>query len=212
MRPARLDARKIKEILERYNCPLEYHEVRTRIIGAIATPEANVMPMRVINGLWDNKMPEFKSIGAVNELMGIMIEELWNSLKHHQKRTDPFHLINIKIDQSRAGAASYARIRIEEIDGFVTGLVNGLNKIEFPKRVTQSLERLEKIRKILADIEIFSQDPSKCATQYEFEAIIKKIISFKSMIEKEINGIIIQCSFLRRLTMYGPNGVKPVYQ
>ncbi len=208
----KIDEKKVKEILERYKCPLKYHEVRTRIMGAIATPAASVMPMRVINELWNNKMPEFKSIDEVNELMGMMIEGVWNSLTRHQKRTDPFHLTNVTIEHSRLGLGAYVRIRVEEIDGFVMGLFNGLDKMEFSKRVTESLDRLGEARKIFAGIEALVKDISKDVPQKELEITFKKILPFTPIIEKELNNIIMQCVLLRRLTMHGPNGVKPVYQ
>ena len=72
----------VRALVERYCCPVPFHEVRTRFLGNVATPLM----------LWSGKLPEFSSIDEANELIGALIMGLWNQLTRHQKRSAPFRL------------------------------------------------------------------------------------------------------------------------
>jgi hypothetical protein len=55
-------------LLKRYKCPTNFHEVRTRFLGNIASPVIGASPMETVKQLWGGELPEFDSIEAVNEL------------------------------------------------------------------------------------------------------------------------------------------------
>ena len=82
----------VRTLLDRYACPVPYHEVRTRFLGNIATPLMGISPMQVVKDLWSGELPPFDSMNDVNELIGILINGLWNDLTKHQKRSAPFRL------------------------------------------------------------------------------------------------------------------------
>jgi hypothetical protein len=83
----------VRILLERYRCPVPFHEVRTRFLGNIATPAVGVSPIKIVEGLWGGELPEFNSIDAANELIGALIMGLWNRLTRHQERNAPFRLV-----------------------------------------------------------------------------------------------------------------------
>ena len=83
-----VDEKQVLSLLKKYNCPVPYHEVRTRFLGNIATPAMTASPMHIVKGLWGGELPEFESLEAVNDLIGALINGLWNSLTRHQKRTE----------------------------------------------------------------------------------------------------------------------------
>ena len=85
-----VDEKQVLSLLKEYDCPVPYHEVRTRFLGNIATPAITASPMHIVKGLWGGELPEFESLEAVNDLVGALINGLWNSLTRHQKRTEPF--------------------------------------------------------------------------------------------------------------------------
>lgn len=43
-------------MLERYKCPVLFHEVRTRFLGNIASPVLGASPMETIKRLWDGEL------------------------------------------------------------------------------------------------------------------------------------------------------------
>jgi hypothetical protein len=68
---AGLGDKQVISLLEKYACPVAYHEVRTRFLGNIATPLMSVSPLQIVKALWGGELPEFDGIDDVNELMGI---------------------------------------------------------------------------------------------------------------------------------------------
>jgi len=84
--------------------------------------------------LWGGELPEFESIGDVNELIGALVNGLWNALTRHQKRTDPFRLTLVTSGLTRQDLCDLALIRRQELDGFVEGLFNGLDRIDLPQK------------------------------------------------------------------------------
>ena len=49
-RPPAADSQQVRDLLRRYACPVPYHEVRTRFLGNIATPELSASPLNVAKG------------------------------------------------------------------------------------------------------------------------------------------------------------------
>lgn len=55
-------------MLKRYKCPTPFHEVRTRFLCNIASPNLRASPMDTVKSLWGGELPQFDSIDAANEL------------------------------------------------------------------------------------------------------------------------------------------------
>ena len=63
-----VDEKQVLSLLKEYDCPVPYHEVRTRFLGNIATPAITASPMHIVKGLWGGELPEFENMDAVNDL------------------------------------------------------------------------------------------------------------------------------------------------
>jgi hypothetical protein len=63
----------VRTLLERYKCPVPFHEVRTRFLGNIATPVVSASPIKMVEDLWGGELPAFDSIDDANELIGALI-------------------------------------------------------------------------------------------------------------------------------------------
>src|SRR5690606_27201075 len=100
-RPPAADEQLIRHLLEKYACPVPYHEIRARFLGNIASPRLSSRPMQVLSGLWGGELPAFDTMDDVNELIGALINGLWNALARHQKRTDPFRLMRVPSGSTR---------------------------------------------------------------------------------------------------------------
>jgi hypothetical protein len=90
--------------------PVPFRVVRTRFLGAIATPITEPAPMEMASTLWGGKLPAFDTLDAVNELIGALVMGLWNRLCRHRERSAPFRLTRIDVPSSRDGptACSHA--------------------------------------------------------------------------------------------------------
>jgi hypothetical protein len=108
--PTPVSDEQVRTLLERYNCPVPFHEVRTRFLGNIATPVMSASPIKMVEKLWDGELPAFDSIDAANELIGALVMGLWNRLTRHQDRNSPFRLMRIDSAPTREGLAALAPI------------------------------------------------------------------------------------------------------
>src|SRR5947209_1575115 len=131
--PAIATDEEIRALLERYRCPVLFHEVRTRFLGNIATPVISASPIKTVESLWGGKLPDFGSLDAANELFGALIMGLWNRLTRHQERIAPFRLTRPNVATSREGLATLALVRRQELDGFVEGLFGAEEAIDLPE-------------------------------------------------------------------------------
>ena len=52
----------VKALIEKYDCPVPFHEVRTRFLGNIATPELSTSPLQMIQDLWGGELPVFDNL------------------------------------------------------------------------------------------------------------------------------------------------------
>ena len=142
--------------------------------------------------------PNFEGFGSLNDLFGVLMNDLWNSLTRHQKRTEPFRLIRTMPEPSRAGLAAYALLRQQEIDGFVEGLFNGLDEIDLPERAEAALNTLSQMRAMLAGLHALTLDETKAISDEEFATTLKQVEELTPIIEREINEIVLACTRARR--------------
>jgi hypothetical protein len=140
----------VRTLLERYKCPVPFHEVRTRFLGNIATPVVSASPLKVVEDLWGGELPAFDSIDAANELIGALVMGLWNRLTRHQDRSSPFRLMRIDSAPTREGLAALAPMRRQELDGFIEGLFGQKDAVDLPERAHSGLDDLGELRSLFA--------------------------------------------------------------
>lgn len=199
--PAAVDEKKVRALLEAYACPVPFHEVRTRFLGNIATPSMSASPIAVVKNLWGGELPEFESLEAVNELIGVLVNGLWNSLTRHQKRSEPFRLVRTTVPETRAGLAELALIRRQEIDGFVEGLFNGADELDLPEKASASLDTLAEVRAMIAGVNQIASDASKPAELSDIATTMKHLRELTRIAENEINRLVLDCTRARRQLM-----------
>jgi hypothetical protein len=206
-----VDEKQVHSLLKKYDCPVPYREVRTRFLGNIATPAMTASPMHIVKGLWGGELPEFENMDAVNDLIGALINGLWNSLTRHQKRTEPFRLIRTPVEQTRAGLAAYILMRRQEIDGFVEALFNGQDDIDLPEKAGGSLDIIAQLRAMLAGAYTLVTEETKPGSDAEFARTMKNIQQLTPMIEREINTVVIACTVARRQMLKNQDFPEPSF-
>ena len=192
------DEKKIRALLETYACPVPFHEVRTRFLGNIATPAMSASPISVVKNLWGGELPEFESLDAVNELIGILVNGLWNSLTRHQKRSDPFRLVRPTVTPTRDGLAQLALIRRQELDGFVEGLFSGAEELDLPAKASAALDTLGEVRAMIAGVHEVAIDAGKPADLSDIATTTKHLRELTRITEIEINRVVLDCTRARR--------------
>ncbi|MSQ51501.1 MAG: hypothetical protein EXR28_06400 [Betaproteobacteria bacterium] len=196
-------------LLKRYKCPTPFHEVRTRFLGSIASPNLGVSPMESVKQLWGGELPPFDSMEAANELFSVLIAGLWNRLTAHQSSRNPFRLLRFEVAQTREGIESLVLVRRQELDGFVEGLFGPEENIDLPERAHVALGVLAKIRAMLAAIDDVLLDSNKPAEPNDIKDLLRNIQEFTIIAETEMNKANLSCKRARSHALAQMPATKP---
>ena len=188
-------------MLDRYECPVAFHEVRTRFLGNIATPSMGASPIKTIQDLWGGELPVFGSIDAANELIGATIMGLWNRLTRHQDRNAPFRLNRIETAPTREGLADLSRMRVQEIDGFVAGLFGLEDRIDLPERAHRALDDLAKMRALFVAVQDAANDETKATTLGDVQTILRHMREMTKHAEHAMHTVVPSCKRARKETL-----------
>lgn len=188
----------VRALLARYACPIPYHEVRTRLLGSIASPVLGISPLPVVKALWGGDFPPFDSFDDLNELIDILINGLWNSLTKHNSRSAPFRLARLSLEPSAKNLAAFAQVRRQELEGFVEGLFNGQDRVDLPERAHQALGRLGELRAMMAGIEELVARDIKAESRSQLETTFKHVQELTRIMEAEIHETVMSCGRARR--------------
>lgn len=188
-----------KALLEQHACPIPYHQVRARFMGNIATPDMNASPMKEVQRIWNDDLPEIEDKMEAEAFFGALLQGMWNGLSAHQKRSDPFKLARVKTaPESYEYLARLARVRREEIDGFIDGLFAGQEEMDFPESAHKAVGALGELRALFAATEDMALSPPGPADVSSVEQTAKHLRELTRIAEVEINTIIQSCRKARQ--------------
>ncbi len=196
--PKSPDEKTIRALLDKHGCPTPFHEVRTRFLGNIATPDLTASPMRIVEGLWGGELPVFDGMEEANELIGALVQGLWNDLAKHQKRSQPFRLIRLNLEPTAENLARFAQVRRQELEGFIEGLFNGQVRIDLPERAHRALGHLGELRAMMAGIEDLVARDIQAESRTELETTFKHVRELTRILEAEIHEAVLSCTRARR--------------
>ncbi len=199
----------VRDLLDKYACSGPYHEVRTQFLGNIASPELTASPMRVVEKLWAGELPVFDSMENANELIGALVQGLWNDLTKHQKRSQPFRLTRLNLEPSAENLARFAQVRRQELEGFVEGLFGDQDHIDLPERAHQALGHLGELRAMMAGIEDLVASDVQAESRTELETTFKHVRELTRIMETEIHEAVLSCTKARRQMLEGLPTQKP---
>jgi hypothetical protein len=188
----------IHSLLDRYQCPVPFHVVRTRFLGNIASPVMAVSPMDIVAGLWSGELPVFDSLDAVNELLRVLVMGLWNRLARHQDRNTPFRMIRVDAPETREGLARIATIRREEVIGFIEGMFGKQPGLALPERARRALEALAEVGGLFRGVCEVAGNPTKPASADDIAQTRNHIRELTKICEREIHEAVLSCTRARR--------------
>lgn len=188
----------VRDLLERYACPVPLHVVRTRFLGSIATPVMTVSPLQIVKELWGGDLPAFDSIEDVNVLIDSLVNRFWNDLTRHQKRGQPFRLTRVPTDPTATCLRHFAQVRLEELDGFTDGLFSGEEAMDLPERAHIAVTHLAELRAMMAGIcDLVDRDPL-ADDRTQLQATFAHLRELNRIMETEINEAVLSCTRARR--------------
>ena len=207
--PSSASDEQVRALLERYKCPVPFHEVRTRFLGNIASPVMSASPIKVVQDLWGGELPPFETIDQANELIGALVMGLWNRMTRHQDRASPFRLLRTETAPTREGLAALALMRRQELDGFVAGLFGRNDVIDLPERAARSLNELAEMRVAFVAIIDVVADETKSATDRDMETTLRHMREMTKNAEREMHAIVMACARARKQMLAGVATRKP---
>ena len=197
----------IRALLAKHACPIGYHEVRTRLLGAIASPDPGMKPMTVIAGLWGGELPEFDSLEDANELFGALVMGLWNELSAHQDPKVPFKVMRVPIEPTAANLGNFGMVRSQEAQGFVEGLFNGADEVGLPERAHEAVTHLADIRAMMFGVaDLMERTSGEPEDRTQIKETIKHLGVMTEIMETEIHAAVLSCALAR---MQDFRGVTP---
>jgi hypothetical protein len=199
----------VRGVLDRYKCPVPFHTVRTRFLGNIASPSMAASPIEMVKGLWGGELPVFDHPDEVNTLFGALVMGLWNRLTRHQDRSAPFRLARPDLPSDREGLEALARIRREEVEGFVEGLFGASQELDLPERAHRALQTLSEIRSMFAGVEELTADASKPAPAADISVTARHMHEMTRITEHEMNEAVLSCTRARRQVLDARPVAKP---
>lgn len=199
----------VAALLERYQCPVPFHEVRTRFLGNIASPIMNTSPLETVKGLWGGELPEFENLAAANELLGALVMGLWNRLTGHQDRRAPFRLVRFEVPPTREGVVRIALVRRQELDGFVEGLFGTEESLDLPERAHKAVNVLSEMRAMFAGMVDLIGDRTKPATTDDLTEVLRSIQELTKIGELEMHKAVLSCTRARRHALSQSPATRP---
>jgi hypothetical protein len=207
--PSPVSDEQVRALLERHKCPAPFHEVRTRLLGNIASPVMSASPLKVVQDLWGGELPPFDTIEEANELIGALVMGLWNRLTRHQDRASPFRLLRVEIASTREGLAALALMRRQELDGFIEGLFGREEVVDLPERAHRGLGELGQMRALFEAVAHLAEDDTKQPADKGVETTVRRIREMTKIAEHEIHAIVLACTRARKQMMAGTPIVRP---
>jgi hypothetical protein len=200
----------VRVLLDRYKCPVPFHQIRTRFLGNIASPVMSASPIETVRGLWGGELPPFDDINAANELIGALVMGLWNRLTRHQERSAPFRLLRFDVPETSEGLHRFVLTRRQELDGFVDGLFGRQEHIDLPERAHRALNSLSEMRAMLEGIRLLMEDKTKTGAHSEITETIHNLRELTKIAEHEMHEAVLSCKHARRQLLRQFSASKPV--
>ena len=208
--PTATDA-EVRALLERFECPLPFHAVRSRFLGTIASPDPRVTPMKSVEALWGGELPVFDNMNDFNALIGALVMGLWNRLSAHQERSAPFRLIRIEVPATREGVVKLALMREQELQNFREGLFGDNEALDLPERAHKAVGVLSEIRAIIEGVRELAQNPAKELSPEGSADLLRQFRELTKVAEHEIHEAMLSCTRARRDMMRGRPATGPVF-
>ena len=201
--PHTYDDKKLRLLLERYRCPTPFHAIRTRFLGCIVSPRSP-SPLEAVQSLWSGELPAAQSLDDLNELIGALVMGLWNDLTQYQESKSRFRFVKLHLEPTRKSVGTLARIRREELDGFLEGLFGPEDVVELPQSASTSMDHLGEIRALFYGTHNLLEDERKPATIRDLSETLTNLKNISDIAQKELNAVVLNCTKARRENLIRP--------
>jgi len=106
----------------------------------------------------------------------------------------PFRLTRADVPASREGLVALARLRREELDGFVDGLFGDQERLDVPERAAKALDALAQLRAMVEATRVLADDASKPAEPDEIAVTLHHFREMTRIAEHEMHELVLSCT------------------
>jgi hypothetical protein len=187
----------VEELLVHYRCPTPLHVVRTLFLGHITSPRLDVSPMAAVVQAWGGEMPVFASAEEADELLGGLVDGLWNPLSMHQSTRTPFRLPRFEVQATPPALHELALVRAQEIKGFVDGLFGPEDEMLLPQKAHEAVTKLDELHTMLEGAARLLADEAMPAPEHELKALLRNLQKMTIIADELINKAVQSCKRAR---------------
>jgi hypothetical protein len=187
----------IEALLVRLRCPTPMHVLRTLFLGHVASPRIDSSPMAPVAQAWGGDMPEFASTAEVDEVVGVLMHGLWNRLSEHQSTRNLFRLPRFEVPTTRQALHDLARVRAEELKGFVDGLFGSEDEMLLPQKAHEAVVALAELHAMFNGAAGPLSDETKPAPAAELKALLRNLQQMTIAADEQINKAVQSCKRAR---------------
>ena len=187
----------VQALLLRLRCPIPLHVLRTLFLGNIASPRLDVSPMSPVAQACGGAMPEFASTEAVEEVVSVLVQGLWNRLSEHQSTRNPFRLPRFEVSANRPALHDLARVRAQELKGFVDGLFGPEEEMLLPQKAHEAVVALAELHAMFDGAARLLADEAKPAPADELKALLRNLQQMTIVADEQINKAVQSCKRAR---------------
>jgi hypothetical protein len=187
----------IEVLLVRLHCPTPLHVLRTLFLGHVASPRLEASPMAPVAQAWGGEMPEFASTAEVEEVVGVLMHGLWNRLSEHQRTRNPFRLPRFEVSTTRQALHDLARVRAQELKGFVDGLFGSEDEMLLPRKAHEAVVALTELYSMFDRAAGLLADKTMPAPADELKALLQNLQQMTIAADERINKVVQSCKRAR---------------
>lgn len=195
--PAAPTDKDVQDLLFRYGCPMPLHVLRTLMLGYLASPRLDVSPMALLAQAWGGELPEFTSSEEVEEVVRVVVHGLWNRLSEHQNTRRPFRLPRFEVLPTRQALHGLARVRAQELKGFVDGLFGTEDEMLLPQKAHEAVVALSELHAMFDGAATLLADESKPAPDQDLKALQRNLQQLAIAADEQINKAVQSCKRAR---------------
>ena len=142
---------------------------------------------------WGGELPEFASAAEVEEVIQVIVHGLWNRLSEHQNARTPFRLPRFEVQPTRPALLELARMRAQELKGFVDGLFGTDDEMLLPQKAHEAVVALAELHAMFEGASVLLADDTKSAPNPELKGLLRNLQQMTIVADEQINKAVQSC-------------------
>jgi hypothetical protein len=127
----------------------------------------------------------------------VLVHGLWNRLAEHQNARHPFRLPRFEVAPTSQALYDLARMRADELQGFVDGLFGNDDELELPRKAHEAVVALAELHAMFDGAAALLADASKPGPEPELKALLRNLQQMTIVADTSINKVVQGCKRAR---------------